>query len=1013
VGKLIVLFSNGFIGIMNIMLNEDFEKSLNLLNEKQREAVDSIEGPVVVVAGPGTGKTKILTTRIANILKETDTNPENILALTYTTAGVVSMRQKLLEVIGDRAYRVNIFTFHAFCEYIIKEFNFYFEKLESFRVIEDLERVKLVEEIIGENKFKHLVSFQDEFYFLNKIISAILAIKKEGLSPKAFNNLLPEWKRDLLADEDIYYKKDYGEYKKGDLKPQEEIKIEKKIGIAEELARVFESYQEKIESCGWYDFSDMILNVLEELKKNKNLRDEVQEKYQYILVDEHQDTNEGQNSILELLTNAPHLEGRPNLFTVGDPKQSIYRFQGASEKTFARFEELYKDIKKITLTENYRSIQNILDGAHRLIIKSEGLEEVAVLHSNNNSENQKIKVRQFSNYKFELLYLADEIKTKIDSGISPKEIAVLYRKNKDVSDIKTLFDYYQIPYTIFSKDKILDDPNISNLINILKVVFNPNDNHYLAKILFVNFFGLDSYDVVKILDHHKGSRGKEGKHLFSILEKEETLKEIGVNNPNSFLDLVNTIKELKTESLNRDFPDFFKLFLNKIGYIKHMLDSADSRTQLVKLDKFFDEIKRQSQNKKQYGLDDFIYFVDSFEKYHLDIESSDPEIINGVSLMTAHGSKGREFEFVYILDATRKSWELKRGGQSLSLPVYQYDGDKEDERRLFYVAMTRAKKELSISYSKTDNLGKEQEASEFVVEIDDNVKEEEKMDSYEEKNIDKLYSFISFQEKGKSLFDRDYLKQLFLERGLNVSALNNYLECPKKYLYKNLIRIPDVYSMTLFFGSAIHNTLEAFFIDSKNSGKILGKEILLEKFNNILNKANLSQKEEGKIRERGQALLSDYYDEYSRNWNHRVKVEFSSERTFELNNKEIINLNGKVDKIEYLNEDYEGEVNLIDYKTGHPYSEKSKEDKACYERQIVFYHLLLEGDGKENIQIGKSVLDFLEKNKKGKYEQYSFPVTKEHIDKLKAEINEMAEGVLSMDFLKKGCGKPDCPWCNM
>lgn len=992
------------------MLNEDFEKSLNLLNEKQREAVDSVEGPVIVVAGPGTGKTKILTTRIANILKETDTNPENILALTYTTAGVVSMRQKLLEVIGDRAYRVNIFTFHAFCEHIIKEFNFYFERLENFRVIEDLERVRVVEDIIGENKFKHLVSFQDEFYFLNKIISAILAIKKEGLSPQTFTGLLPEWKRDLLADENIYYKKDYGEYKKGDLKPQEKEKIDKKIGIAEELARVFESYQEKIGSRGWYDFSDMILNVLEELKKNKDLKAEVQEKYQYILVDEHQDTNEGQNSILELLTDAPHLERRPNLFTVGDPKQSIYRFQGASEKTFVRFEKLYKDIKKITLTENYRSTQNILDGAHSLITNSEGLENSAILHSNISGENQKIKVKQFSNYKFELLCLADQIKSKIDNGISPREIAVLYRTNKDISDIKTVFDYYQIPYTIFSKDKILDDPNISNLINILKVIFNPNDNHYLAKILFVNFFGIDSYDIVKILDQYKISKDK---HLFALLEKEEVLKEMGVNHPNDFLNLASLIKELKTESLNRDFPDFFKIFLHKIGYIKYMLDSADSRTQLVKIDKFFDEIKRQSQNKKQYGLVDFIYFVDSFEKYHLDIESSDPEIINGVSLMTAHGSKGREFEIVYIINATRKSWELKRGGQSFSLPVYQYDGDKEDERRLFYVAMTRAKKELSIYYSRTDALGKEQEASEFVVEIDSKVKDEEKMDLFEEKNIDKLYSFIEFQEKGKSLFDEDYLKQLFFERGLNVSALNNYLECPKKYLYKNLIRVPDVYSMTLFFGSVIHNALEAFFLDSKNAGKILAKEVLLQKFDNILNRTNLDQKEEGKIKERGLTLLSDYYDEYSKNWNYKVKVEFSPKRSFELKNKEIVELNGKVDKIEYLNEDYEGEVNLIDYKTGHPYSEKSKEDKASYERQIVFYHLLLEGDGNEKIRIGKSILDFLEKNKKGKYEQYSFLVTKDHIDKLKTEINEMAEDVLSMNFLKKGCGKPDCPWCKM
>ena len=155
------------------MTNEGFNEIYKKLNTRQKEAIDTVEGPVMVVAGPGTGKTKILTIRIANILNKTDTNPENILALTYTTAGAVSMREKLVDVIGDRAYRVNIFTFHAFCENIIKEFSFYFEKLEGFRVIEDLERVEIIENIIKENKFEYLISFQDEFSFLNKIAKGI------------------------------------------------------------------------------------------------------------------------------------------------------------------------------------------------------------------------------------------------------------------------------------------------------------------------------------------------------------------------------------------------------------------------------------------------------------------------------------------------------------------------------------------------------------------------------------------------------------------------------------------------------------------------------------------------------------------------------------------------------------------------------------------------------------------------------------------------------------------------
>jgi len=994
------------------MSAEIFEREYKRLNKAQKEAVDSIDGPVMVVAGPGTGKTKILTFRIANILVKTDTAPESILALTYTTSGVIAMREKLLEIIGDRAYRVNIFTFHAFCEHIIKEFPFYFEELEGARVIGDLERVEIVESIIQKNRFEHLVSFHDEFSFLNKIVDGILSIKKEGLSPEEFIKKLPIWKKDLLVDDNLYYKKDFGEYKKGDLKPAEEEKINKKIARAKELGEIFSFYQSELKNRRLYDFSDMILYVLEELSKNKDLKADIQEKYQYILVDEHQDTNEGQNTIVEFLTDAPHLEGNPNIFTVGDEKQSIYRFQGASAETFARFNNLYKNIKSITLSENYRSNQDILDGAHSLIIKSKGLEGSVRLQANT-EENKKINIREFSNYKFELLYLAEDIKAKIKNGISPSEIAVLYRANKNVSDIKTIFDFFQIPYTIFSKDKILDDPNIRNLINILKVILNPNDDHSLGKVFFARFLNPDAYDVVKILDKYKSLRKEEKKHLFAIMEDKKILKEIEVKNPQDFLNFAKILKELKIESLNQNFPDFLKIFLEKIGYIKYMIASPDSRIQLVKLDKLLDEIKKQNQIKKEYGLLDFIYFVDSFIKYNLDIKSTDPEIIEGVSLMTAHGSKGREFEYVYIINATRKSWEASRGGNSINLPIYQYDGDLEDERRLFYVALTRAKKDLAISFARTDNDGREHEESEFVKEIDPSFKKEEKMKDFEEKNIDKLASFMNSEKRFASLFEPDYLRQLFFKRGLNVSALNNYLDCQKKYLYKNLIRIPDLYSKSLKFGSIIDFALNNFFEKSKKESKILPKKILLEEFNRGLKKFNLPEKDEEKFKERGEKALSEYYDEYSSIWTYKVNVQFHVERDFELDSKKVLKISGLLDKIEYIDDLFSPNINIIDHKTGKPFSEKTKDQKIKYERQLIFYKLLLTNYDKKDFKINKSILDFIEKNKKGKFEQYNFEITKEHLDKLKEEINTCAREVLSMEFLKKGCNKKDCEWCQI
>mgnify|MGYP006372907189 FL=1 len=224
---------------MESKLGDVFDVEYNKLNKAQKEAVDTIDGPVMVVAGPGTGKTQILALRIANILKRTDAKPEEVLALTFTNSGVISMRDRLQKMIGDTAYRINIFTFHSFCEHIIKDFPFYFKKFLGGRVLNDLERVQILESILKKNDFSELSTFNDECYFLKDIVRAINNIKKEGLTPAQFKELIPSWRNDLLADENVYYKRDYGDYKKGDIKPAEKEKIEHKIEKVNELITIF------------------------------------------------------------------------------------------------------------------------------------------------------------------------------------------------------------------------------------------------------------------------------------------------------------------------------------------------------------------------------------------------------------------------------------------------------------------------------------------------------------------------------------------------------------------------------------------------------------------------------------------------------------------------------------------------------------------------------------------------------------------------------------------------------
>jgi len=991
------------------MLEKIFKDSYEMLNPAQKKAVNTIEGPVMVVAGPGTGKTQILTLRIANILKKTDVGPDNILALTFTNSGVFSMRQRLLEIIGDDAYRVNIFTFHSFCENVIKNFPVYFPLFEQFSVIDDLEKVQILEGIIKSGDYEELSTFHDPYWHINNIKGSINNIKFEGLSPEEFSSKIPDWEKYMMMDESMFYKRKSGENKVGDIKVAEKMKVEKRVQKAREIADIFSKYQEVIKEKGLYDFSDMILLVLRELESNENLKMDVQEQYQYLLVDEHQDTNDGQNRLIELLTDAEHLDGRPNLFTVGDEKQSIYRFQGASLDTFKYFKNIYNDVEIINLEENYRSTSNILDSAHNVITASgEPHQEL----NSNIKDNNKVIISPFSNYKFELMNLADEISKNIESGVDPKDICVIYRNNKDVVDIKSVFVNKNIPYTILSKDSILDDVNISNLLNLIKVINNPNDTESLGRVLLINFLKLDQYDVVNILNSHSRLNRSNGINLFQVLGDEKFMEESGVKNTKPFVDFTSNIKELITKSNSINFLDFFKEFLEDIGYLEYMLEANDSRDQLVKIDKLFDEVKNQYSKTKGYNTKDFVNFVDSYIKYKLDIDNGNPEIVSGVQLITAHKSKGMEFEYVYIINAVRNAWEKKRGGMKISLPIESPEGDESDERRLFYVAMTRAKKNLHISYSISNSEGKAQDKSQFVSEIGEEYAEYIDTDDYEENNIDNLIQFIKPIKESKTVWDTNFLKELFLKKGLNVSALNNYVSCPKKYFFRNLIQLPSGYSPSLMFGNLIHHTLEKFFILSKSEEKILPEEKILEIFKNEIDNSSLFGKEYDLFIKRGNDLLSNYHKEYSKDWIFNVKTEESIKKQFVLDSGEEIRLGGNLDKIEYLDSEVEGKINIVDYKTGKPYSDKSKDEKLSLDRQIIFYHILLDGWRSDKYRINNAVLDFVEKNRKDEYEQKILDVSEAAIAEVKELINKVSEEIKSGEFLENGCGKKDCEWCR-
>jgi len=976
-----------------------FNTAYAALNKEQKKAVDSIEGPVMVIAGPGTGKTQILTLRIANILLKTDTAPENILALTFTNSGVRAMRERLRTYIHDDAYRVGVYTFHSFAEHILNRYSSYFPSRESSEVITELEKAKLIEQILMQHEFTEIVSVHDRFSSLRQVMSAIDDIKQEGISPDEFEALLPQWEQEMLEDESLFYKRATGNYKVGDVKPTEKQKIDKRLAKAREIATVFAEYQRQLAKQNRYDFSDMILSVLRGLEHDVNLKLDLQEQFQYILVDEHQDTNEGQNKLIQWLTDAEHLNGHPNLFTVGDEKQSIYRFQGASDKSFMHFKEHYTDVTVINLEENYRSTVPILTEAHELILNS--LPESRALKSNL-PQGRPLTVAEFSDYKFELLYIVKDIQKKLEAGVLPDEIAIIYRSNKHLSEIKLLLQQFSVPYHVLSRDTLLDDPAIGMFINLIRVVADPYDDHHLGRLLFADFLDLDPLVVADTLrSYQRLRRDTATEHkLFDHLKENQ-----------AYDTSIALIARLKTYGSNHNFAETFKYALHESGYLARVLSSSDSRSGLRKIEVLFNELRQQAERSTTYTATDFIAFIDATLAYGLHIEVTAASVQSGVQCMTAHGSKGLEFEHVYLLNTARSNWEKSRGFAGISLPLNRYTGEVDDERRLFYVAITRAKTHLTITSSKQDWYGKPLEPSQFIFELAEAAVQQEQVEAFETSAVDELARFFSAEDLRDSIFTVEYLRERFLQENISVTALNNYIVCPLKYLFRNLIQLPDVYTPALRYGDAVHKALEAFFKESVQKGVVLSRDTLLEAYENAMRSSGFFASDFDAYLRKGRTSLGMYYDYYHASWGTQVALEEYVRRTYESGDT-TLTLSGKIDKIEFLEEMNRGKVRVVDYKTGKVFSKKStKEQKEALERQIRFYHLLLQGYKGGDIVISEAVLDFVDPTETRGFEQKTLFVSDEDISILRSEIDTMVHDVLDGSFLKHGCGKKDCESC--
>lgn len=984
----------------------EFEKKYAGLNKRQREAVDALDGPVMVIAGPGTGKTKILTLRIANILAKTDTPPEAILALTYTVNGAAEMQRRLAQIIGAAAYRVTITTFHGLCEQVIRDRPDRFPDLVQRQVAQAADRRRLMEELFRKAKYlKRLASFSDEPYYIGPCLQAIEILKREGVGPGRLGELVDVEEQAVRDAPDLHHAS--GAHK-GKIKAAYAEALER-LARLRELVRVYREYEKRLAASDRYDYADMVTRVADALEKDEDLRLSLQEHYQYLLVDEHQDTNRAQNRIVELL--AGFFE-RPNLFIVGDEKQAIYRFQGASLENFMYFKDRFADVRLVVLTENYRSSQTILDAAQGVRASREPL-----------ISGVGLQARPIGRYPAgspdaQWYGVARMIQKQLQEGQAADQVCVLYRRNTDGQEMAAMMAKLGVPYALETQLDVLDDPDIGRLLLVLDMVRQYGASGPLYQALHVPWLGVPPLDVYKL----NAFCGRE-RNPYDVIASVRLMGDAHLAEPALLARLSTRLAGWHTLARQEDAGHALEVVVRESGCLDALVAHPQGQEKIAKLHAIYDIARSLVRGHRRTTLNDFVDHLTYIREKDIRLEASSARLPGRVRLMTAHAAKGLEFDVVYLVNAYDKHWPQPHRRSPLELPASVFrvrpapadpDDPEGEERNLFYVALTRARHHAVIAWPEHDRQGKELTPSRFISLIDPVLTETVRTEELEaEYAANAQIRFAAPATAAPDLTDAEYLRDLFLRQGLSATALNNYLQCPWKYFYTSLIRIPEPPSVYLMYGTAVDRALERYFT-ARGQGTRPGVRDLLELFRQSAREQPFQEHELAAALAKGQAALKGWHARWHAAWPsgnlNQVRIQ-----GIPVLGAPGATINGKLDKIELLGQ---GRVNVVDYKTGKPKSRAAiagttKSSDSNYLRQLTFYRTLLDQwqDGRHRMEAG--IIDFVDPDDRGAYHKEPFIVSRQDASALMEQIAGVCRDILDLVFWNKRCSEKECRYCAL